>query len=311
MTFQLKVAHPLRLAESTDGEAIAERFLTAIGYIPPGTGQRLEGGVRSSAGFKLFYHCLAAFPSRSWAVSELVVEVGATPATVYRHLLRLRELGLVAEETQQRYRLWHYSLVKAWEVVEYHARLCQRDYTSLIEDLELHLGTGSDPATSQTHDQEGLMLAAGPHDFRFNLSELSPLPPEMREGETLKETLLANLLQGCGFLEPRSGELLQRIPYKLFSKWLLDRRDRIWTADELATALSTSRPTVYRHLNRLEGMGWVEKVVLKEGHPRITGFRLKGGSLKWAWESIESELDLGLQGYRKAINQLAGLAARV
>ena len=315
MTFQLKIVHPLRLADSTDGEAIAERLLLAIGYIPPGTGQRLEGGARASAGFKLFYHCLAAQPHRSWNVAELTDVVGATAATVYRHLQRLKELGLVAEEAQQRYRFWHFSRTEAWEGVLGHARICQRRYGVLINRLEGVVGGQSQTEADSGENQPGeigdetnpLLLAQPPKAFHFTLAEL-PAKLETASGETAGDLLTSGFLMASGFLDERGGELIERIPYRLFSDWLLARRDRVWTADELSTALETIRTTVYRHLNRLEAMGLIEKVILKAGHPRITGFRLKGGSLTRAWQQVESQLELGLRGYRKAINQLAGLA---
>lgn len=323
MTFQLRVVHPLRITGSTDGEAIAERFLCDIGYIPPGTGQRLEGGVRSSAGFKLFYHCLLTRPHHSWTAAELTPVVGATPATIYRHLQRLRELGLVAEEAQQRYRFWHHSLIEAWEGVECHARLCQRIYGRLVARIEEQLGGElplDKPGSESSHEPGGqepisdYPLAAPPESFNFVLAEVEPLTqdshPDSRTTAPDREveSLLGRLLMACGYLDSRSGKVASDIPFKLFNDWLLARRDRIWTADELAVALSASRPTIYRHLNRLEQMGWLEKVILKEGHPRITGFRLRGGTLGRAWPLIEDKLELGLLGYRKAINQLVGLA---
>ncbi len=323
VTFQLRVVHPLHITGSTDGEAIAERFLSDIGYIPPGTGQRLEGGVRSSAGFKLFYNCLATRPAHSWTAAELTPVVGATPATIYRHLQRLRELGLVAEEAQQRYRFWHHSLAEAWEGVECHARLCQRNYGKLVARIEELLGSslpdaGNGSKTAKKADAgkevEDYPLATPPDTFNFVLAEVGPLPDVETQGTEVvapvkeAETLLDRLLLACGYLDSRTGKVASHIPFRLFNDWLLTRRDRIWTADELAVALSASRPTVYRHLNRLEQMGWLEKVILKEGHPRITGFRLRGGSLGRAWTHIEDKLELGLRGYRKAINQLVGLA---
>lgn len=326
MTFQLRVVHPLHITGSTDGEAITERFLSDIGYIPPGTGQRLEGGVRSSAGFKLFYNCLLTRPHHSWTAAELTPEVGATPATIYRHLQRLRELGLVAEEAQQRYRFWHHSLIEAWEGVECHARLCQRNYGKMVARIEQLLGSNLPIAESDTRptkttrtDEAGDSsvdhpLAAPPDSFNFILAEVNPLAEGQTPGTKALApaqeavALLDHLLMACGYLDSRAGKVTSQIPFKLFNDWLLARRDRIWTADELAVALSASRPTVYRHLNRLEQMGWLEKVILKEGHPRITGFRLRGGSLGRAWTLIEDKLELGLRGYRKAINHLVGLA---
>lgn len=326
LTFQLKVVHPLRVTGSTDGEALAERFLSSIGYISPGTGQRLEGGARSSAGFKLFYHCLATHPQRSWTAAQLTEVVGATPATTYRHLQRLKELGLVAEEPQQRYRFWHHSLSLAWEGVEFHARICQRNYSKVVDRIERLLGSPSatttaedSPQASAGRDGTGLdyPLAVPPETFTLTLAEMAAWPGDPPEGEGEQDTsdeltaLLRRLLNGCGYLDRRGGKHDSPIAFHLFKDWLLARRDRVWTAEELATALSTSRPTVYRHLKRLERMGWLEKVILKGGHPHIAGFRLHGGSLSRAWSHISDQLELGLRGYRKAINQLVGLTVVV
>ena len=50
------------------------------------------------------------------------------------------------------------------------------------------------------------------------------------------------------------------IPYKLFADFFLKHPTKAWYVDEISTKLKTSKPTVYRHLNKLKGFDILEEI---------------------------------------------------
>ena len=50
------------------------------------------------------------------------------------------------------------------------------------------------------------------------------------------------------------------IPYKIFADFFLKHPKKAWYVDEISSELNTSKPTVYRHLNKLKGFDILEEV---------------------------------------------------
>jgi len=50
------------------------------------------------------------------------------------------------------------------------------------------------------------------------------------------------------------------IPYRIFADFFLKHPTKAWFVDEIAAELKTSRPTVYRHLNKLKGFDILEEI---------------------------------------------------
>ena len=50
------------------------------------------------------------------------------------------------------------------------------------------------------------------------------------------------------------------VPYKIFADFFLKHPNKSWFVDEIATELKISRPTVYRHLNKLKGFDILEEI---------------------------------------------------
>lgn len=72
------------------------------------------------------------------------------------------------------------------------------------------------------------------------------------------------------------------VPLKLFLNCFIKRPDKAWLVDELAFELKTSRPTVYRHLNKLKGYDLLEEVQTGE-QQREKRYRLRYSNLSKAW----------------------------
>lgn len=97
------------------------------------------------------------------------------------------------------------------------------------------------------------------------------------------------------------------IPLKLFLGCFLRRPDKAWLVDELATELSTSRPTVYRHLNKLKGYGILEEMPVESQNQKRKAYRLRYGNLSKAWYIAEAHAKVALENYRKTVEHLQEL----
>ena len=50
------------------------------------------------------------------------------------------------------------------------------------------------------------------------------------------------------------------IPYKIFADFFLKHPTKAWFVEDIAAKLEISKPTVYRHLNKLKGFDILEEV---------------------------------------------------
>jgi hypothetical protein len=136
----------------------------------------------------------------------------------------------------------------------------------------------------------------------------------------------------------------QSVPYKLFMNCFLRRPEKLWSIEELCTVLHTSRPTVYRHLNKLKGFDLVEEQSIttfrcaycdafesgaeaevlehlegcaarKRGSAKKTevlgqgrkGYRVRYGNLGKSWNFVEAHVKVAMEGYRKTVDHLQDL----
>ena len=83
---------------------------------------------------------------------------------------------------------------------------------------------------------------------------------------------------------------------------------RTWSVDEMLVFLSTSKPTLYRHLNRLKSLNLIEEVSLgpERGNAR-KGYRLRYGNLSKAWDFAEADAAITLNAYRENIDHIQKL----
>ncbi len=88
--------------------------------------------------------------------------------------------------------------------------------------------------------------------------------------------------------------------FRLFKECFLMRSDRYWTGDELLSYLSTSRTTLYRHLNKLKSMDLLEEI--QEG--KIKKYRLRSGNILRAWTWVEVNIKMALENYKKTVEQI-------
>ncbi|MDY6985871.1 MAG: transcriptional regulator [Candidatus Thermoplasmatota archaeon] len=99
----------------------------------------------------------------------------------------------------------------------------------------------------------------------------------------------------------------QSVPYKLFMNCFMKNPEKAWKIDELITILSTSRPTVYRHLNKLKSLDLLEEVEAENGNRRVKCYRIRYGNLSKAWNFVEAHVKLSMENYRKTAEHLQSL----
>ena len=99
------------------------------------------------------------------------------------------------------------------------------------------------------------------------------------------------------------------IPYKLFANFFLKHPTKAWFVDEIATELKTSKPTVYRHLNKLKGFDVLEEIqVLDEStQQNKKAYRIRYGNLQKAWNFVEAHLKVAIENYGKTVEHLQSL----
>lgn len=99
------------------------------------------------------------------------------------------------------------------------------------------------------------------------------------------------------------------IPYKIFSDFFLKHPTKAWYVDEIAVELKTSRPTVYRHLNKLKGFDILEEVHIfdETTNQNKKAYRLRYGNFQKAWNFVEAHLKVAIENYGKTVDHLQNL----
>ena len=295
--FKLKIRNLNSDYGNTNEQLVAD-FLRSIGFLG-NDGGRNKVTKRSQTGILLFTKCLIPNPKKSWTTSEIAKELGVPLQAIYRHLQWLREAGFLTEdfpgkaEDPKKVRLWHYDLNKAWSGVENRARICLETYREIINNLNEELKESKNEVPSD-------MINVGKEEiFEINLREI-----RVGEDSTYEENL-GILGRGIGLLSNHHYPYNESMPYKIIDECFLQRPDRAWTAEEVAAWIETTRPTAYRHLNKLISLGLIERCRAADGGPPTSAFHLRKGSLKKGWQKIETEIELILEQYKKTIKQIS------
>jgi predicted transcriptional regulator len=147
--------------------------------------------------------------------------------------------------------------------------------------------------------------------FELTLRYSTPLSPIDDVDEVLTE-----FLRMVGYLPPvddgRAGEgpVRESVAYRLLHDCLLRDPARPWFAEELVAVLHTTKPTVYRHLNKLKELDLLEGVNGGADGAGRKGYRLRYSNLARAWDFTEANAQNALRRYRETVNHLQHLLER-
>jgi DNA-binding transcriptional ArsR family regulator len=112
---------------------------------------------------------------------------------------------------------------------------------------------------------------------------------------------LRDFLGRVGYLR-EDEDTEDSVAYRLVRDLFLLNAGRAWSVDEMVSKLRTTKPTLYRHLNRLKGLGILEEVPLDESKDGARkGYRLQSGDLSMAWALAEANADIVLHRYREDV----------
>jgi len=148
--------------------------------------------------------------------------------------------------------------------------------------------------------------------FEITVVSNTPLTPL----DDLDDVVLTFLTQ-IGYLpkgyDPKTGttDIKKSVPFLLFKECFLGHPEKGWLVDELAVELETTKPTIYRHINKLKDMDILEEVhVEDEEGQRKKAYRIRYGDLSKAWNFVEAHLEVAVENYRKTVDHLNNLATK-
>lgn len=147
--------------------------------------------------------------------------------------------------------------------------------------------------------------------FELTLRYTTPLTPISDVDEVLGE-----FLRMVGYLPEGEdhrggpGPTSTTLPYRMFRDCFLRDPARPWYPDELVAVLETSKPTVYRHLNKLKALDMLEEVPGAADGKGRKGYRLRFGNLARAWDFTEANATNALRRYRETVEHLQTLLDR-
>lgn len=118
------------------------------------------------------------------------------------------------------------------------------------------------------------------------------------------DRLLSEFLLDIGYLEERGELSIEQIkkgvPFKLFKEVFLIRSEKTWPVNEMMSYLKTTKPTLYRHLNRLKALDIIQEVQLG----KEKGYVMRYNSLSLAWNFVESNVKMAMDNYRKRVENI-------
>jgi predicted transcriptional regulator len=143
-------------------------------------------------------------------------------------------------------------------------------------------------------------------NFQINIESHTPLTPidDLEEATMIFLSKIGYFPKGY---EPRTGarEIRNSVPFRLFFECLLKRMDKVWTVEELAVKLKATKPTIYRHVNKLKSLDLIEEASTPQERK---GYRIRYGNLTKAWNFVESHVEIAMENYRKSIDHIQRLA---
>jgi len=337
MVFRMMLVNHTPPTSSSDVDAVAAALLRDIGLLPGGLEvvpsprkrrgrpRKVAGGLSGSADpprpgeevlgsvpYRMLMGCFLRRWDQGFTVERLCEELDASRPTVYRHLLRLRELDLIAtgdeDEEGARRRSYHLRFgrpSKAWRFAEVNAECALDDLRGRVD----RVWAEAEPARKGRKGDPQLVLdrTSSRITFRLEVSERTAVAADADA-----TARLVDAMEAMGYLTPWSGprdgtSIEGNLAFRLLKECLMDRPDRSWTMRELMAVLETSKPTLYRHLKKLEALDLMERGLRGESPRSSKAFRIRYGDLSKAWNFTEEHARQSLRAYRETVEHLEGL----
>jgi predicted transcriptional regulator len=98
------------------------------------------------------------------------------------------------------------------------------------------------------------------------------------------------------------------VPYRLFMDYFMANTGKAWAVEELASLLNTTKPTIYRHINKLKSMDLLESVDVEFDGAVRKGYRIRYGDLSKAWSFTEANVSMAMDNYKRTAEHFQNLA---
>lgn len=299
MAFEIYVVENTPLTDMDDVDAVALRFMENIGYIMRHYDPKTPAdSVKRSVPYRMFLECFLRQQDKDWRVEELGKRLKTSVPTIYRHLAKLKAFGIMDEEAEEGgkvYHLQHYRFTLAWKLTEANVDAALVRYRDIIGFLQERI---------KREKVKDAQVTGAPKAFRLRVrSSRIQLKGDI-------DDVLPGFLEDVDYLSdqgPGEEDPLKGIPYQIVKDCLFARPDKYWDVDELRTKLRTTRPTIYRHLNKLEAMGLMERKPVGKKVPPKKAHRIRYGSLSKAWNFVEEYAKVAMDNYRLTVNHLDSL----
>lgn len=301
MGFEIIVVGNTPLSDVEDKDVVALSFFENIGYITKGSPTKSRtGSLKDSVAYHLVMDCFLKDQGREWKVEELSKKLKTSVPTIYRHLGKLRALEIIDEDTGDKgkvFHLKHYNFSLAWMVTEANIRATLERYRDVVDHIQKDMKKSEKRSASDSREPM--------KNFRLRVSA-----DRIDLGAGSKAVLVQFLRNVEYLIDQDEKEAEKCIAFRMVHDCFLKRPDRFWTVDELRAFLKTTRPTVYRHMNKLEGLGVLEHSTVGKAATAKRATRIRHGNLSRAWRFVEAYAKVATDNYRQTVNHLNDLLER-
>lgn len=139
----------------------------------------------------------------------------------------------------------------------------------------------------------------------FELQVVSNTPlSSIDDIDVVAETFLVQIGYIPKGYDPKTAattEIKDSVPYRLFMDYFMGNMNKAWTVEELAVLLKTTKPTVYRHINKLKALDLLESMDVEFDGQMRKGYRIRFGNLEKAWNFTETNVNMALENYKKTV----------
>ena len=97
------------------------------------------------------------------------------------------------------------------------------------------------------------------------------------------------------------------VPYRLFMDFFMKNTSKAWAVEELAALLETTKPTIYRHINKLKSMDLLESIDVEFDGAVRKGYRIRYGDLSKAWSFTEANVNMAMDNYKRTVSHFQSL----
>ena len=144
----------------------------------------------------------------------------------------------------------------------------------------------------------------------FELQVVSNTPlSSVGDIDVVAETFLIQIGYIPKGYDPKTSatEIKDSVPYRLFMDYFMGNMSKAWTVEELAALLSTTKPTIYRHINKLKSLDILESMDVEFDGQVRKGYRIRFGDLAIAWNFTEANVNMAMENYRKTVTHFQAM----